>query len=188
MLRLVISLLCLVCALSGQPGVARAGEVRAELSIDGRAWLLSAELDSPLSARLEDAATKGVPLHFVLEFELIRPRWYWWDQRVAQHAVQWRLSYHALTREYRVVREDGQAQGFDTLEAALGSLAQIRNWRVEPAEGLSAGTYVGLLRLRLDVAQLPKPFRIDALTNREWNPQVEWTRFNLTFPTATSAQ
>ena len=36
-----------------------------------------------LSPQLEDAVNKGVPLYFLVEFELLRPRWYWWDERTA---------------------------------------------------------------------------------------------------------
>ena len=38
-----------------------------------------------------------------LEFELFRPRWYWIDEKVAQSFDhQYRVSYNALTRQYRV--------------------------------------------------------------------------------------
>ena len=33
--------------------------------------------------------------------------------------------------------------------------------------------------LRLDTSQLPKPFQINAITNRDWNPQSEWKRLQL---------
>ena len=51
---------------------------------------------------LEDALNKGVPLHFLLEFELIRPRWYWLNEKVVNVQQRYRLSYNALTRQYRV--------------------------------------------------------------------------------------
>lgn len=156
--------------------------VRLERSIDGRALVVSADVEPPRSARLEEAVSRGVTLHFVLEFELLRPRWYWWDQRVAQQSAPLRLSHHALAREFRIVREDGKALTFDSLDAALGALAQVRNWRIEFAEPPPGGEYVAQLRLRLDTGQLPRPFQVDALTNREWNPQVEWTRSSLTLP------
>ena len=92
--------------------------VRLERSIDGRALVVSADVEPPRSARLEEAVSRGVTLHFVLEFELLRPRWYWWDQRVAQQSAPLRLSHHALAREFRIVREDGQALTFDSTARA----------------------------------------------------------------------
>jgi hypothetical protein len=38
----------------------------------------------------------------VVEFDLFRPRWYWWDESVILSVLTYRLSYHALTRQYRV--------------------------------------------------------------------------------------
>ena len=186
--RSVIRLIALALLVS-QAVCAEPAGVTLERSIDGRAWLVSADVEPPRSSRLEEAATRGVPLQFILEFELIRPRWYWWDQKIAQQSVALRLSYHALAREFRVARDDGSALSFDSFDAALLSIAQVRNWRIEQAEPLQSGDYLAQVRLRLDTTQLPRPLQVDALTNREWNPQVEWTRTSLTLPsTPKSAQ
>jgi hypothetical protein len=163
--------------------------VRIERSIDGRGWVVSANVEPPRSNRLEEAVLRGVALHFVLEFELLRPRWYWWDQRIAQQSTVIRFSYHALAREFRIAREDGKSFSFDSFEAALASMSQVNNWRIELSEAPPSGDYIAQIRLRLDTSQLPRPFQVDALTNREWNPQVEWTRTTLTLPpTAKNAQ
>ena len=45
--------------------------------------MLNAEFDLTLNATLEEALQRGVPLYFVLEFEISRPRWYWLDEKVA---------------------------------------------------------------------------------------------------------
>jgi hypothetical protein len=42
--------------------------------------------------------------------------------------------------------------------------------------------------MRLDTTRLPKPFQMTALTDRDWNPQSEWKRFDFTVPTPTSAR
>ena len=84
---------------------------------------------------------------------------------------------------------DGVSQPFETLEEALAVISRIRGWKVFDASAVSAGvTYVGQARLRLDVSQLPKPFQVSAMTNRELNPQAPWTRFRFTLPTAKSGQ
>src|SRR2546423_14882102 len=38
-------------------------------------WQLEAEFDIQFTQRLEEAVNRGVPLYFVVEFELSRPRW-----------------------------------------------------------------------------------------------------------------
>jgi hypothetical protein len=158
-----------------------------EPSADGEAWLLSADFALTLSPQLEDAVNKGVALYFLVEFELTRSRWYWLDERTALATQTHRLSYHALTRQYRVLL-NGVPQAFPTLAEALESMTLLRGWRVMPRDRMRPGTtYDGWLRLRLDANQLPKPIQLTALTNRDWNPQSEWKRFPFTPETPRSA-
>lgn len=151
-----------------------------EPSADGESWLLSADFALELSAALKDAVDKGVPLFFLVEFELLRPRWWWWDERTALATQTHRLSYHALTRQYRVLL-NGVPQAHPNLAEALDAMSRLRGWRVMPRDRVRGATpYEGWLRLRLDTSQLPKPFQITGLTNRDWNPQSEWKRFPFT--------
>lgn len=164
------------------------GTARLERSIDGRVWMLDADFAPPVNARLEDAIEKGLALSFVVEFELLRPRWYWWDERVSEASLTLRLSYHPITREYRLTRESA-TRVFGTLEAVLRDMSRVRGWSVVRDDLVQPGvSYVAQTRLRLDTSLLPKPFQVDAMTNRDWNPQVEWIRFPFTPPTPTSAQ
>src|SRR5512135_1754669 len=67
---------------------------------------------------VEQALTHGVPLYFVSEFTLVRPRWYWLNEVVAQGELTAKLSYNILTRQYRIAR--GKLfQNFDNLDDAL---------------------------------------------------------------------
>ncbi|MCO5106106.1 MAG: DUF4390 domain-containing protein [Burkholderiaceae bacterium] len=186
--------LALAATLWGQMPAAGAAEPadpsepRLELDAGGDSWMLSAEFEVPLTRAFEDAVRRGVPLYFVLEFELIRPRWWWTDERVAERSMVYRLAYHALTRQFRL-GFDGLTQVFDSLDEATRTMAGIRNWRVVDAARLSPGTeYEARVRLRLDTSQLPKPFQVNAITSRDWNPQSEWKRFTFTPPTPRSAQ
>lgn len=161
--------------------------VGVEPSADGEAWLLSADFALFLSLQLEEAVNKGVPLFFLVEFELLRPRWYWFDERTALATQTHRLSYHALTRQYRVLL-NGVPRAYGSLPEALDAMSRLRAWRVMPRDRTRGGTsYEGWLRLRLDTSQLPKPIQITAITNRDWNPQSEWKRFPFTPETPRSA-
>ncbi len=180
--RLALALV-LVAALCGQAAPARAADgpigtpPRLELDASGDSWMLSGDFEVPLTASLEEAVRRGVPLYFVLEFELIRPRWWWTDQTVVERSIVYRLAYHALTRQYRL-NFDGLTQTWDTLADATSAMRRVRHWRVFDAPSVDAGTrYEARVRLRLDTAQLPKPFQVNAITNRDWNPQSEWMHF-----------
>ena len=138
---------------------------------------LSADFAFDLNPRLAEVVTNGVPLYFVIDFELTRPRWYWFDEKASAKRIQLRLSYHALSRHYRLSTGVLQ-QNYPTLEEALNVLRRVRNWQVVDRNGsLADANYEAALRMRLDVAMLPKPFQLSALTSRELNLESAWRRF-----------
>eukprot|EP01036_Dinobryon_divergens_P050699 gene50699-67871_t len=55
-----------------------------------------------LSKAVEEALQRGVPVYFVAQASVQRPRWYWRDERVARATRTWRLSYQPLTSSWRV--------------------------------------------------------------------------------------
>jgi hypothetical protein len=142
--------------------------VRANLSPVEDGYALSAEFTIDLGPRLEEAVSHGVPLVFNLEFTLSRDRWYWLDEHVAGLFVTYRLSYNALTRQYRL-SVGGLHQNFNSLEEALRVLGHVAAMPIADKSALKAGqTYLAALRLALDKSQLPKPFQVDAIANRDW--------------------
>ncbi|HQR10340.1 MAG TPA: DUF4390 domain-containing protein [Casimicrobiaceae bacterium] len=152
----------------------------AELRIEEGEVLLNAEFEFSLNPTLEDALQKGIPLYFLIDFELTRGRWYWLDEKVAQTALVYRVSYNALTRQYRVA-SGLLTQAFNSLEEVERFIGRITSRPVAPADALSKGTkYEAAVRLRLDVNQLPKPFQVSALANREWTLASEWQRWSFT--------
>ena len=119
----------------------------------------------------------GVPLYFVVEFELTRRRWYWFDDKAAAKRLQIRLSYYALTRQYRLSTGVLQ-QNYATLEEALNVLRRVRGWVVvERGLPLADANYEAAVRMRLDTTLLPKPFQLSAITSRELNLESPWRRF-----------
>ena len=149
-------------------------------------FVVSADFGFELNERLEEAVTKGVVLYFVTEFEMTRPRWYWLDEKVVSRHQTHRLSYHALTRQYRL-STGGLHQSFDTLSEALRVLSRLRNWLVTDGRGEKAGVqagdaYMAALRMRLDINQLPRPFQISALGNRDWSLASDWKVWQATLP------
>jgi hypothetical protein len=172
--------LCLVAALALVAVAARADTIEvksAELRVEEGEVLLNAEFDLALNPTLEEALEKGIPLYFVLEFELTRSRWYWFDDKVAQTAITSRVSYNALTRQYRVA-SGLLAQNFNSLEEVERYIGRVTSRPVAQASALSKGTrYEASIRLRLDVNQLPKPFQVNALASKEWTLASDWHRW-----------
>lgn len=153
---------------------------RASLEADGNGWSLDAQFNFELNSSLEDAVNKGIPLYFTTNFELTRPRWYWFDEQPVSTSQSIRLSFQPLTREYRV-SSGGLQLGFSTLDEALAVIKHVTSWHVIDRNDVRPGeTYTASVRMQLDVAFMPKPFQIDAVNNRDWNLASDWKRFNFT--------
>jgi hypothetical protein len=149
------------------------------VTIEG-GYYLEADFELALNATLEDALNKGVPLYFLLEFEVVRPRWYWLNEKVLATQQQYRLSYNTLTRQYRL-GVGSLFQNFGALSEALDFLSRVRRRQgLEPGVLTKGNTYIAGVRMRLDVSQLPKPFQLNALASRDWNFGSEWYRWGVT--------
>lgn len=147
-----------------------------QISAGEDGYVLSADFKLELNPRLEEAVTKGVVLYFVADFELSKARWYWLDEKLVSRSQTYRLSYHALTRQYRMTT-GGLHQSFQTLSEAMQVLSRLRNWTVVDKNDKSVRSgeaYDASLRIRLDVAQLPRPFQITALGNKDWSLSSDW--------------
>ncbi len=172
--RFLVALACAaaLCARADEIDV-----VDARLAASEEGLLLSADFAFDFNSRLGEMVANGVPLYFVVEFELTRPRWYWWDENTAMRLTQWRLSYHALSRQYRLSTGPLQ-QNFATLEEALDVMRRLRNWQVlERSVSLRGSSYGAAVRMRLDTSQLPRPLQVSELTNRELRLESPWKRF-----------
>jgi hypothetical protein len=141
---------------------------------------LEAEFQITLTHVLEDALNKGVPLYFAFEFMLTRPRWYWFNEKIADARQTYRLSYNALTRQYRV-GVGTLYQNFATLSEALALLSRVRMRDIAEPGALVKGTsYTAEVRMRLDVSQLPRPFQVSAVGSRDWSVSSDWYRWTAT--------
>lgn len=177
--------LSLLLLLAGGPLAAWAAEAivprQAALELNDGALTLKSRYAIELNPTLLDALDQGVALTFRLEFELTKPRMYaywrqlsdWFDPTASQ---SWRLSWHPLTRQYRV-STGTLFQSYNRLEDALALIGASRSWRVlsRDAVGRShASDFAGRLRLYLDTTQLPRPFQLNILKSSEWTLDSGW--------------
>lgn len=170
--------LLLAIAMMAPAGAYAAGiEVRkAETNLSEGNYQLSVDFDITLNFASEQALEQGVPLYFVSELTLTRPRWYWADEVVAQNEQTKRLSYNTLTRQYRISL-GSLFQNFSTLDAALRVIGHQGVLSVPAATLKKGNNYFAVVRLRLDVTQLPKPLQVNALTSNEWDLDSGWRRW-----------
>lgn len=171
-------LLCL-CLLNVSSAFAEGIEVKnAELVAAGDAYHLNADFSVDVSAEVEEALNKGVPLNFLIEFQLVSPRQYWFDDEITTASQHIRLSYHALSRQYLINLPKHQ-KSFATLPEALEELSRVRDWIVlEKSQVVKGENYQAMLRLRLDHTRLPKALQVESLGSEKWNlvsERYRWT-------------
>lgn len=166
---------------------ANAGSIepaRAALSPGEDGYTLSAEFAIDLGTRLEDAVARGVPLYFNLEFILERQRKYWVNEHIVSRSLTYRLAYSSLTRQYRLTTGNLH-QNFGSLAEALRVVGRIAALPVADREALKNGeTYEAAVRLALDRSQLPKPFQVDAITDKGLQVEARVLRWQFTAPLA----
>ncbi|MBO4122072.1 DUF4390 domain-containing protein [Cupriavidus gilardii] len=177
---LMVLVLC-ASGLSPRAGQAQNIDIReARIEYQDGGFELNAGFDFELSPALEDALHKGIPLYFAVDFQLSRPRWYWFDEKPVSTSRSVRLTFHPLTRQYRV-STGGLQLPFMRLKGALDFIKQVRGWRVFERGDVRLGApYQAEVRMRLDLSQLPKPFQINAVNTRDWNLSSDWRRFAYT--------
>ena len=179
-IALCAGLLVLLAVSSARADDIEVRDIRLHAAEEG--LFLDADFAFELSPRLSEVVANGVPLYFRVDFELSRYRWYWFDERASARQLQLRLSYHALSRQYRLSTGLLQ-QSFTTLEEALNVLKRVRNWLVvDRTVTFADADYEGAVRMRLDTTLLPKPFQLSALTSRELQLESPWKRFTVRSP------
>lgn len=173
----------LLVATFGPAALAEGIDVRtATIEPDDDGWNLEAAFDIQFSPRLEEAVNRGVPLYFVAEFELSRPRWYWFDEKPVVLTQTYKISYTPLLRQYRLTSGNGNNyQNFTRFEEVTRVLSRLRGWHVADKGAMKKDqVYQASVRMRLDTAQLPKPFQVNAIASRDWTLASEWHRWTIT--------
>ena len=172
-------LLVLICAASLAFAADSGINIKsAELQAQDDYYGLNADVDMTFDKEIEEAINKGVPLNFLIEFQIVSPRKYWFDDEIVTVSQTVSLSYHALSRQYLVNRA-GHQQSFASLSEAMNELLTLNEWKVVDRALLEKpDVYKAALLIRLDQTKLPKAIQVDAIASEKWNlssQKFEWT-------------
>lgn len=146
---------------------------------------LSARIYPTLTPILEEALKSGLSLPFTYEFQLTKPKFYAWTQRLMHWfeptaTLHYRLSYEALTGQYRV-STGGFYRNFTSLKDALAGLGILHGWQVLPNTQVARAPdhFMGKIRLRLNRSHLPKPYQFTAIGNTDWEFDSGWIKLTV---------
>jgi hypothetical protein len=149
----------------------------AELEALEDIYVLNADVDMKFSEKIEEAISKGFELNFLIEFQLAKPRKYWFDDEVVTVTHDVSLSYHALSRQFLVIRGD-QQKTFVRLDEAIDDLSAISDLKVFQKSEVEKGElYKAVLLMRLDAKKLPKALQGEAIGSDDWkmsSQRFEW--------------
>lgn len=150
----------------------------AELVAFEDGYVLNADVDINFSDEMEEAIIKGFELNFLIEFQLVSPRKYWFDDEIVTVTNRITLNYHALSRQYLLIRGD-QQKTFATLEEATQDLSKVRDVKaLLKTDVIKGEPYNAALLMRLDHTKLPKALQVDAISSDDWkmiSQRFEWT-------------
>jgi len=154
----------------------------AEINNQFEAYFLNADFELFFNDDLDEAIRKGILINFIIEFELKKPRKYWFDEEVAKKTKEIVLSYHALSKQFTLSESENRLVAFDNLTQAKNELKKIKNWRIFDKSQLDdTEKYSAYLQVRLDQTKLPKQLQVDITSNQEWqlaSKQFQWTFVN----------
>lgn len=178
-------LLCLVQGLTPTSASASEPVSRPSMTLErsDSSLLLSVQLKFDLPSVVEDALSKGIPIYFVAQAELLRDRWYWTSKTIATAQRRMRLAYHPLTRRWRLtigsaeMNETTQGltlgQSFDTLDDAMAVVQRISRWKIAEVQDIAPGSkHIVDFSFELDTSQLPRPLQIGTLGQSDWLIEV----------------
>ena len=131
--------------------------------VPAKGLYFSSSFEFELSSEVEDVLQRGITLYFVIEVEVEKKRWYWFD----------RSSFNPLTRSYRVAI-GGMTQSFSSLEGALRFIKTINNLYVGSYRNLNPEDYEARARFYLDTSKLPRPFQVTLKKDDGWNLNSGW--------------
>jgi len=154
----------------------------AEINSQFEAYFLNADFDLSFNDDLDEAIKKGIPINFIIEFELKKPRKYWFDEEVTKKTKEILLTYHALSKQFTLTESENRLIAFDNLTQAKNELKKIKNWRIfDKSQIDDTEKYSAYLLVKLDQTKLPKQLQADITSNQEWqlaSKQFQWTFVN----------
>jgi len=154
---------------------------KAELILRENSYVLSADINYQLSNSAKDALQNGIPLFWTVLVKVQQHRDYFWNKKLLDKEIRYRIQYHALLNMYRVRDESSDAvDNFSTLSAALHAMSTIRNIPIMDKADIASDTdYSVGVKVRFERDALPLPLRPIAYINPQWYLSSDWYLWSL---------
>ncbi len=133
------------------------------LELDGPVGMLRADFEILLPPEIRKGLNSGVPLEFVVELRLLRPRGALPAATLAKFQRRYSLIYYELTRHYRVRALDTDvSRNYRSLSPALDALGELRDVMIPISKELNEDLKLASqasLNIKLNTTALPLPLQ-----------------------------
>ena len=147
-----------------------------DVRLDGKYYLMSADIDYRFSDKAIEALVNGVPLTLEVHVQLRDDKAWIWQEDLRDLRLRYRIRYLALAGVYQV--QDLQSDNylsFHMQRSAFQALGEIRDFALIEASQLEPGRAYRLsLQPRLDIEALPLPLRPMAYLTSDWKLRSGW--------------
>lgn len=175
-------LLGLALVFAARADAANFGVKSANVVLAERVLLVNARFDLPISARIEEALNKGIPIDVVIDADMVKHRWWWRNRLITDQTLRRRIQFHALSRQYLVsgLQAHEPSESFGSLTQALAHAGTLDDFRIflTAKKVIEADArYLLRLRARLDIEALPMLMRPLAYATPSWRRSTGWTEW-----------
>ena len=127
--------------------------------------------------RVKVALNNGIEMLFSVDFELQLERQNWLDTKISSLAREFRLKYHALSKQYVLINvEKDYERSFPNLNSAFSYMGRLDDIALASIDVLELDQqYYVRARARLVSESLPLPLRIKSYFSPAWRPSSGWT-------------
>ena len=138
---------------------------------------INCEVQYKVDDKVKSALRNGIEVTFALELQLQLDREMWPDTTVTSLVREFRLKYHALSKQYVMVDViKGHERSFPDLYSAFFYMGNMRELELANIDVLELNQkYYIRARARLLPEKLPLPLRVKSYFSRDWRPSSGWT-------------
>jgi hypothetical protein len=142
----------------------------AQTHLEHDRYFLDANINYELSEESIRALQNGIALTIVFQIEIIKERWYLWNEKVANFTHHSILRFHPLSNHYVVSYiEKDKSYAFTNLAELLTNLGILREIPLlEKSQISNEHSYQVRLNTYLDIEALPPSLRTVAYFSKEW--------------------
>ncbi len=153
--------------------------IAASLEPENQGYLLNADVKFKLSPTAIEAIEHSISLFWIIRLKLYRPQVFFWDKKILDYSIRYRLRFHALLNMYQIENmTSGEIRRFFSLPVALNAMGKIRDVKVTEAyETDQFEMLLATLQVQFDREALPLPLRPVAYFDSHWDLSsqiLEW--------------